>query len=359
MGDFSPLGAAAFSAGVGALGSIAGSVSGGLFSANQARKNRKFQERMYNQQVQDTLDFWNKQNEYNLPSAQRQRLEDAGLNPLLMYGEGGVSGNLAQQPQLPSAPHGAQAQAGSFNTRLDLANIALVEAQANALNAQANNQNAQAESQQSYKKQLDFYNGINDDTRAIQIAIKYRDYDYLNQRIDALRNDIFQSSQINAAQMAYLSTMSGLSAMHYHLDAYVRGQEVLQGWKSLEIGQLSANAAWKSASAQMIRAINDANITPYQIGVLKQNALRLKLGNDFLDRTLNSRVTGVDLQNKVLTRKASNLSWQDLLIQSNIDKNQSQIFLNRINADKISTETDRLNNQILYDPVNMLLPFGR
>ena len=104
MGDFSPLGAAAFSAGVGALGSIAGSVSGGLFSANQARKNRKFQERMYNQQVQDTLDFWNKQNEYNLPSAQRQRLEDAGLNPLLMYGEGGVSGNLAQQPQLPSAP---------------------------------------------------------------------------------------------------------------------------------------------------------------------------------------------------------------------------------------------------------------
>lgn len=88
------------------------SIGGGLFSANQAKKNRAFQERMYNKQVEDNIRFWNMQNEYNLPSAQLQRLKDAGLNPLLMYGEGGLSGNLAQQaPDSGTAPHGAQASA--------------------------------------------------------------------------------------------------------------------------------------------------------------------------------------------------------------------------------------------------------
>lgn len=34
------------------------------------------------------LEFWKMQNEYNKPSAQVQRLKDAGLNPALMYGAG-------------------------------------------------------------------------------------------------------------------------------------------------------------------------------------------------------------------------------------------------------------------------------
>lgn len=34
------------------------------------------------------LDLWAKQNEYNSPKAQMQRLEEAGLNPNLMYGQG-------------------------------------------------------------------------------------------------------------------------------------------------------------------------------------------------------------------------------------------------------------------------------
>lgn len=43
-------------------------------------------------QYQQNLDLWNKQNEYNAPTAQMQRLQAAGLNPNLVYGNG-VSGN--------------------------------------------------------------------------------------------------------------------------------------------------------------------------------------------------------------------------------------------------------------------------
>lgn len=39
------------------------------------------------------LDMWNRQNVYNDPKNQMARLKSAGLNPNLVYGSGGVSGN--------------------------------------------------------------------------------------------------------------------------------------------------------------------------------------------------------------------------------------------------------------------------
>lgn len=53
------------------------------FNANEAAKNREFQEYM-----------WNQQNAYNSPSAQRTRLEEAGLNPYMMM-SGGSAGNAS------------------------------------------------------------------------------------------------------------------------------------------------------------------------------------------------------------------------------------------------------------------------
>lgn len=128
MGFLDGLSAAAggvLSSGIGAISSGIGSI----FNAREASKNRKFQERMYKQQYQDSIDFWNMQNQYNLPSAQLERLKDAGLNPLLMYGDGGISGNIAQgTPQLPSAPKGAQASA-NLSAMVPLANLGLLKAQ--------------------------------------------------------------------------------------------------------------------------------------------------------------------------------------------------------------------------------------
>lgn len=130
------------SAGIQAIGSLGTNVVGGLFSANQARKNRAFQERMYKQQVADAERFWNMENEYNLPSAQLQRLKDAGLNPLLMYGEGGIQNVGQSAPETPSAPHGAQAQ---YNFQNPFAGFGLMQAQADALKAQAGNLRSDSE----------------------------------------------------------------------------------------------------------------------------------------------------------------------------------------------------------------------
>lgn len=63
--------------------------------------NNQFNERMAIQQRNWQENMWNKENAYNTASAQRQRLEEAGLNPYLMM-NGGSSG-VAQSAGTGSA----------------------------------------------------------------------------------------------------------------------------------------------------------------------------------------------------------------------------------------------------------------
>lgn len=115
---------------MGLLGSIAGGLLGVGSSSMQNSQNRQnvretnqmnykinqmnnqFNERMAIQQRNWQENMWNKENAYNTASAQRQRLEEAGLNPYLMMngGSAGVaqsagtgtsassSGNAVMQP---------------------------------------------------------------------------------------------------------------------------------------------------------------------------------------------------------------------------------------------------------------------
>ena len=195
MGLFDNMTAAAgsvLSGGLGFLGNLGGSVAGGLFSANQAKKNRAFQERMYNKQVEDTIKFWNMQNEYDLPSARYAReiqgMKDNDLNPYLMYDNGGAGSASAGQPQLPSAPHGAQGQASSFNTQIDLANLALVNAQADVLKSEAERNRKESSRLASETDILNFDLAYKRDTREIKIAQESAQYD-LTKSMEALNRE--------------------------------------------------------------------------------------------------------------------------------------------------------------------------
>lgn len=78
----------------------AGSAIGGLVGLATSALQHKYNKDLADQNFAQNLTMWNKQNEYNTPTAQRKRLEDANLNPALMYGGGQVSaGNASQMPQ--------------------------------------------------------------------------------------------------------------------------------------------------------------------------------------------------------------------------------------------------------------------
>lgn len=133
------------------FGSLAGravdaisSFTGGLFSANQAKKNRAFQERMYERQLQDNRENWRMEQEYNTPLNQKNRIIEAGLNPLLMY-EGSLSNVSTGAPQGASAPHGDSAKS-SFQTNFGQAMLQarMLKAQVENLEADSDKKTAEA-----------------------------------------------------------------------------------------------------------------------------------------------------------------------------------------------------------------------
>lgn len=66
-----------------------------IAQANLNKKQREWNEKQYQLQRSHALQDWQMQQEYNSPTAQMKRLQDAGLNPNLIYGSGGAS-TLAQ-----------------------------------------------------------------------------------------------------------------------------------------------------------------------------------------------------------------------------------------------------------------------
>lgn len=83
---------AAVTGGAGLLGQGINAISTGI----QNKKMRQWNEKMYGIQRKDALADWAMQNEYNHPSSQMARLREAGLNPMLVYGNG-VDGNASGQ----------------------------------------------------------------------------------------------------------------------------------------------------------------------------------------------------------------------------------------------------------------------
>lgn len=98
-----------------AIGAIGGFFTGGA----SARKQYRYQSKLMDKQNQQQIDFWKMNNEYNTPFNQRARLEQAGLNPDLMYGG---SGNMYQS-QMPGAASGSAPNVdyGSFSDNLRFA----------------------------------------------------------------------------------------------------------------------------------------------------------------------------------------------------------------------------------------------
>lgn len=123
------LGAFLQTAGGGALGGAAISAVAGL--AGSIGSGRKAYHRSKNlMKLQRDLDkeMWDYQNKYNLPSAQMQRLKEAGLNPALMYGQG-TTGNASNAPQTKFTQLNPYMNAGDIGT---LANAGIQMALANA-----------------------------------------------------------------------------------------------------------------------------------------------------------------------------------------------------------------------------------
>ena len=118
---------------------------------NINQMNNQFNERMAIQQRNWQENMWNKENAYNTASAQRQRLEEAGLNPYLMMngGSAGVAQSAGASASASSAGSavmqpfqadysGIQNAIGSvFQSQVQQAQVSQLQGQKNLADAQA------------------------------------------------------------------------------------------------------------------------------------------------------------------------------------------------------------------------------
>ena len=105
-------------------------------------------EEMQQEQNKWNLEQWHRNNAYNSPAAQMQRLKAAGINPDLMYGQnaGGASGNSSSPAQgtqpIPKQPF--------FLDPLMLAQLSLLDAQAYKNNMDGKVADIQAQNDEEY-----------------------------------------------------------------------------------------------------------------------------------------------------------------------------------------------------------------
>lgn len=99
-------------AGIQAGGQLAGSLINAYSQGRLNKKQQDFSREMYGLERSDALADWYRQVAYNDPRAQMDRLRDAGLNPMLVYGEGVVQNAPAVRSSSAPAWNPRNAQLG-------------------------------------------------------------------------------------------------------------------------------------------------------------------------------------------------------------------------------------------------------
>lgn len=118
---------------------LVGDVASGIFGFGSQAKTNADQMKLAEYQYSKNLEMWNRNNEYNTPSAQRERMEAAGFNPNLVYGHGSVVNTSSSAPQYSAPTLQAYTQFGNFgqdmldgilSVRKNIAEVKKIEAEA-------------------------------------------------------------------------------------------------------------------------------------------------------------------------------------------------------------------------------------
>ncbi|UPW40896.1 DNA pilot protein [Sigmofec virus UA08Rod_6151] len=118
----------------GATGGLLNTALGFIGSNRQNKENRHLLDYQYSK----NLEQWNRENEYNTPKAQMERLKEAGLNPYLVYGHGTAVTSAASSPQFGSASmEGSKGPGSDPSAALAGAQLADISASARYKESQA------------------------------------------------------------------------------------------------------------------------------------------------------------------------------------------------------------------------------
>ena len=297
----------------------AGSLIGGLFSSSGSRYAARKQlqavretNQMNYQIAQQNNAFnermWNMQNEYNSPTSQRARLEEAGLNPYLML-DGSSTGVAQSAPQADSsgtqvAPDVGSTIAGGYqslgNTIASAASQIAQMAfqndlqQANVAKTQADAQNSDLQNQYDALRNQFAAAQFLADLRLKQYQGKISKYDAnflrdsMADRLDAVK---FQNT-VSGSQASYYNQMAGL------YDVQRQIEETNLKWlpREKQVSIMAAIQNARTAASQMNLNFASARNMVAMAGLNAANAAGVRLDNKLKDSVFDLSVGLVENQ---------------------------------------------------------------
>lgn len=299
----------------GAIGSAAGSLIGGIFGSSNnsstndanleatretnqanldiARMNNEYNAQQFDKQIQYNWDMFNAQNEYNSASAQRKRLEAAGLNPNLMM-SGGSAGTAQSQggvtppsasPVTMQAPHFDAYDAAPYISKMgqDALNALVAQSQIDKTNAETERQNIE----NSYLSNMMAaqYANLLADTSSKEQRTKYDKY---------LTDFGIETFNADARKHQYESLGSDLQNM------YTQAQTNLI---RLQSDSVSKDLKWMDARMKSELALNAAQIfAAYASGQLSKKQADLAVQQSL---ETQARTFGIKISNRQAEKVSS------------------------------------------------------
>ena len=267
----------------GVVGAASGVIGAGINAISQARQNKKereFATEMYQTQKKDEREFWAMQNEYNSPQAQMQRLQEAGLNPAMMYGQGntGNAGGLhaPQAPKwTPQAPQYGNAFGAIPKGIQDIYDIELKQAQTDNLKKQgsvlvadkllkmANTLNVNTKTQQG-KFDLDLAKDLRhtslqaaqEELRTAQISNEYKLSENERQNIRLNRSVIESVEKVLTMRLERSKTVAEKAKIRQTIEAIKKDNKLRD--LDIELRKMGINPNSKMYSQIVGRIINRA-----------------------------------------------------------------------------------------------------
>lgn len=124
----------AIAAGISGIASYNASKETNSTNVRLTNENNSLQMQLAGQANQWSIDQWNRENQFNNPIAQKMRLESAGINPALIYGNGGLVNEAASSPAVTMAnTKAAQVATPTIPDPLTAAQVANLNAQTESI----------------------------------------------------------------------------------------------------------------------------------------------------------------------------------------------------------------------------------
>ncbi|WGL31308.1 DNA pilot protein [Dipodfec virus UOA04_Rod_881] len=248
--------------------------------------NASAQRRAYRHQ----LDFWNRQNEYNLPSNQRKRLEDAGMN---INGLGGsLSASGSSSVGLPSAP-----SYGASSGRIPLqesSQLSLNGSLARYYDSAARLNNEKADTEGS---QRTYYGALTENLNASTVN------EGVKTRILSASASLSEATLQNNIQLSNLAVNRATNEC-YNLYREAGRQDLYDKHLGAAVQNLQAQTLETIVSSEL--KSHQVNLTDTQTQLLQYLCREYAVNADVAEETKDTRIEAGNARNEAEAKEAIN-----------------------------------------------------